>query len=210
MLLAAAKIAAASMSKAAAGARAEAERRAKEAAFTRKRAREALEHVAFLVAKERMRRRDVLQAEFSGSGNAVAQERNHRGLTATAVVEQNRIGIRRGLDGVDGPSEVSARLNAVGLRERQGFESHITVSGPQGNGVAMALEDNGRPRTNSTVGVGGRSIQNNDNERSRSLGNGHNNNAQVERTNNGLYSVGGELQHMQNNHGREENIASKQ
>ncbi|CAA2959486.1 uncharacterized protein LOC111411774 [Olea europaea subsp. europaea] len=57
-LLAAAKIAAASMSKAAVAARVEAERRAKEAAFTRKRAREALEHVAYLVVREKVRKKE--------------------------------------------------------------------------------------------------------------------------------------------------------
>ncbi|MGV7468018.1 hypothetical protein PJI21_28975, partial [Mycobacterium kansasii] len=46
VLLAAAKIAADSMNKAAAGAKAEAEKRVKEAAITRKRAKEAMEHLA--------------------------------------------------------------------------------------------------------------------------------------------------------------------
>ncbi|KAI4344694.1 hypothetical protein L6164_011892 [Bauhinia variegata] len=53
VLVAAARIAAASMCKAAAAARIDAERRAKEAALARKKAREALEHVAYIVAKER-------------------------------------------------------------------------------------------------------------------------------------------------------------
>ncbi|CAI9781718.1 unnamed protein product [Fraxinus pennsylvanica] len=69
ILLAAAKIAAASMAKAAVAARAEAERRAKEAAFTRKRAREALEHVAYLVVKEKVRKKEaalLISPEVSG------------------------------------------------------------------------------------------------------------------------------------------------
>ncbi|KAI4335109.1 hypothetical protein L6164_013787 [Bauhinia variegata] len=53
VLVAAARIAAASMCKAAAAARIDAERRAKEAALARKKAREALEHVAYIVAKEK-------------------------------------------------------------------------------------------------------------------------------------------------------------
>lgn len=59
MLLAAAKIASASMNKAAVAAKAEAERRVKEAAFTRKRAKEALEHVAHLVIKEKAMRKET-------------------------------------------------------------------------------------------------------------------------------------------------------
>lgn len=89
VLLAAARFSAFSMGKAAVSARNEAERRAKEAAYTRKRAREALEHVAYLVGKEKAKRRDrPLVLEISGNS-------------------------------VDGPSEVSARLNAVGLREKE-------------------------------------------------------------------------------------------
>ncbi|KAL0454576.1 UNVERIFIED_CONTAM: hypothetical protein Slati_0796800 [Sesamum latifolium] len=64
-LLAAAKIASASMNKAAVAAKAEAERRAKEAAFTRKRAKEALEHVAYLVMKDKLRKKE---AALAGSG----------------------------------------------------------------------------------------------------------------------------------------------
>lgn len=59
MLLAAAKVASTSMNKAAVAAKAEAERRVKEAAFTRKRAKEALEHVAHLVIKEKARRKEA-------------------------------------------------------------------------------------------------------------------------------------------------------
>ncbi|CAA3015594.1 uncharacterized protein LOC111384862 [Olea europaea subsp. europaea] len=59
ILLAAAKIAAASMFKAAVAARAEAERKAKEAAFTRKRAKEALDHVAYLVVREKVRKKEA-------------------------------------------------------------------------------------------------------------------------------------------------------
>ncbi|CAA0816563.1 Unknown protein [Striga hermonthica] len=55
-LLAAAKIASMSMNKAAIAAKVEAERRAKEAAYTRKRAKEALEYVAHLVMKEKQRK----------------------------------------------------------------------------------------------------------------------------------------------------------
>ena len=73
VLVAAARIAAASMSKAAAAARIDAERRGKEAALAWKKAREALEHVAYLVAKEGKDAKEVsaeqraLLSKFSAS-----------------------------------------------------------------------------------------------------------------------------------------------
>ncbi|CAL5380274.1 unnamed protein product [Camellia sinensis] len=230
VLLAAARIAANSMGKAALAAKVEAEKRAKEASFARKKAREALEHVAFLVAKEKLKRKDLLSAEVSGSGNVVTQERNQKTGTsvnsvgignAVVVAEQNRIGNQRarvgagGVDGVDGPNEVSARLNAVGLREERlhVFGGRSVVSGPQNNGGVMAVDGNERPRVNSGSNVGGAFIQNKENERSGYLGHSENNNAQGEKADIGLYSVppvGDELQHMQNNHGMEENIGSQQ
>ncbi|CAA2960462.1 Hypothetical predicted protein [Olea europaea subsp. europaea] len=57
IFLAAAKIAEGSMSKAAVAARAEAERRAKEAVFIKKIANEALEHVAYLFIREKVRKK---------------------------------------------------------------------------------------------------------------------------------------------------------
>ncbi|KAJ6889719.1 hypothetical protein NC651_023463 [Populus alba x Populus x berolinensis] len=58
-LVAAAKIAAISMTKAAALARVEAEKRVKEATFAKKRAREALERLAYLAAKENEMMEDI-------------------------------------------------------------------------------------------------------------------------------------------------------
>lgn len=58
-LVAAAKIAALSMSKAAAVARVEAERRVKEAALAKKRAREALESLLYLAAEEERERAET-------------------------------------------------------------------------------------------------------------------------------------------------------
>ncbi|OAY43912.1 uncharacterized protein LOC110620255 [Manihot esculenta] len=76
VLLCAAKIAASSMAKAVIVARTEAERRVKEAAVCRKKAREALEHVA-LVAK----RKEVESVEVSGSGNLGKRERGSVDVT---------------------------------------------------------------------------------------------------------------------------------
>ncbi|KDP23337.1 hypothetical protein JCGZ_23170 [Jatropha curcas] len=79
VLLCAAKIAACSMAKAVVVARAEAERRVREAAVCRKRAREALENVA-LVAK----RKEVESVEVSGSGNLGKRERD--GIDGTVII----------------------------------------------------------------------------------------------------------------------------
>ncbi|KAJ9186049.1 hypothetical protein P3X46_005603 [Hevea brasiliensis] len=83
VLLCAARIAASSMAKAVIVARAEAERRVREAAVCRKRAREALEHVA-LVAK----RKDVESVEVSGSGNFGKRERERVDGTSPMNVER--------------------------------------------------------------------------------------------------------------------------
>lgn len=73
MLVAAARIAAVSMSKAAAAARFDAERRAREAAVARKRAREALENLAEILAREQAERHDengvVLARNGGGHGH---------------------------------------------------------------------------------------------------------------------------------------------
>lgn len=65
-LMAAAQIALESMNKAVVVARVEAERRVKEAAVTRKRAREALERVAYLVSKEEIGSKSLI-GELKGS-----------------------------------------------------------------------------------------------------------------------------------------------
>ncbi|KAF3454739.1 hypothetical protein FNV43_RR05187 [Rhamnella rubrinervis] len=79
VLLCAAKIASASMAKAVIVARAEAERRVKEAAVTRKRAREALDHLALLVHSKggKAVRKEVAEGstEVSGSANQKEKEK---------------------------------------------------------------------------------------------------------------------------------------
>lgn len=62
-LVAAAKIAAVSMTKAAAMAKVEAEKRVKEATYAKKRAREALERLAYLAAKEK----EIMEGKGGGS-----------------------------------------------------------------------------------------------------------------------------------------------
>ena len=202
VLLAAAKIAAASMSKAAVAARVEAEKRAKDAANTRKRAREALEHVAFLVAKEKLKRKDLVSVEVSRNqkaGNGGVSRVGGVAKFALVVAEQSQMG----------PNEVSERLNAVGLREKEGLQGF----GGQNNGAMKGVEDNERLRVSSGSNVRGPLIQNNGDEKPGNLGQLENNNAQVEKVNNGLHSfpsVGDEEQHMQNNGDREEDMVTQQ
>lgn len=81
-LVAAAKIAAATLSKAASGARTEAERRAKDAALARKKAREALERVAFLSLKEKER-----EVKASANGLGLVQEQKMKPRINSSVLE---------------------------------------------------------------------------------------------------------------------------
>nr|GMD43841.1 S-antigen protein [Ipomoea batatas] len=203
VLLAAARIAATSMSKAAMAARTEAERRAKEAAFTRKRAREALEHVTHLAAKEKVRRKEVLlvssQVRPSGGGNvgSVVVNKGDIGRNATPlpVVVKNQ---RENLERVDTSSEVLAALNAVDLTGNeglQGFEGHNELAEVQApdNTVAMDVEEN-EGLAVAPDNVNGLSIvQNNDggdeNGKSESLAKIEINNGQEVRINSGMVSI---------------------
>lgn len=158
VLLAAARIAAVSMSKAAVAARAEAERRAKEAAFTRKRAREALEHVAYLVAKEKLKKKEFSAAAATAvevlgvaGRSSVAKVTNGNGNNVNSNVGSVNVGVggvgREGrragnVERVDGSNDVLAALNAVELREGEKngdlkVDDVIDV-------VPMDVEENGR------------------------------------------------------------------
>ncbi|XP_047322874.1 uncharacterized protein LOC124926648 [Impatiens glandulifera] len=117
VLLAAAKIATVNITKAAATLRMESEKRSKEAALTRKRARETLDHFAGLVVKEKMKmkRKDhmvsVAENSASGSnGNGFIKEKNQRFGSISSAMEHIKM---------EAANEVSARLNAVGLREKE-------------------------------------------------------------------------------------------
>ncbi|KAK4748502.1 hypothetical protein SAY87_015088 [Trapa incisa] len=85
VLVAAARIAAATMSKAAHTARIEAERRVKEAALARKRAREALERVAYLSLKEEELKMTV------NSCVGIVQEQKMKPRASNSVVEDKQI-----------------------------------------------------------------------------------------------------------------------
>ncbi|XP_051147156.1 uncharacterized protein LOC127262494 [Andrographis paniculata] len=137
ILLAAAKIAYASMSRAAVVAKEEADRRAKEAALARKRAKEALEHVAYLLMRENMRREAAPAAPGGAGGNLGyagvgfnTAARINNGITGADVLSAVRNGISspsvvaervnpagNANNIVDHPNQVLAALNAVELRE---------------------------------------------------------------------------------------------
>ncbi|CAI9101383.1 OLC1v1038693C1 [Oldenlandia corymbosa var. corymbosa] len=167
ILLAAAKISAESMSKAAMAARTEAERRAKDAAYTRKRARVALEHLAYLVAKEKIKKRPSSASGVRvgatvgvGNGSTVGNSGSNRSngavgsLNPAAVM---RIGggakdegeVGKAVRG-DSSSEVLAALNAVELREKDkisGESSPANVGGvwPLNDADPMDIEETEEP-----------------------------------------------------------------
>lgn len=162
ILLAAAKISAVSMSKAAVAARAEAERRAKDAAFTRKRAIAALEHVAYLVAREKLKKKERLGpvdgVSGGGSGIMVRNSGNRNNSTVGNVNPASmRLGVVREDGGVgnaargDGSSDVLAALNAVELREgeKMGEQSNVGLGQRLNDVVPMDVEENGRVETNA-------------------------------------------------------------
>lgn len=109
ILFAAARIAAGSMSKAAVGARAEAERRAKEASFTRKRAREALEHLSSLVTQEKLKKNDSI----CGMVNVTRKDKS---TTPINKADKTPVVNRRG---VGSSTVVLAALYAVELKETE-------------------------------------------------------------------------------------------
>ncbi|XP_017974855.1 PREDICTED: uncharacterized protein LOC18603771 [Theobroma cacao] len=95
-LLAAAKIAAASMSKAAAVARVEAERRVKEATLAKKRAKEALERLAFLARKDNDRLKSALvgipKSKTAAAAAAIADPKTNA-LSPSPLPEKGNNGL---------------------------------------------------------------------------------------------------------------------
>ncbi|KAL7082216.1 hypothetical protein ACP275_14G085700 [Erythranthe tilingii] len=118
--MAAAKIAAASMNSAAAAAKGEAERRAKEAAVAKRRAKESLEHVARLVVKEKLQKKDDVLAppgnptDPTPGGIGVKMEREYNNNKSLTVAVDEKID-----NGADNSNQVLEALNAVELRENE-------------------------------------------------------------------------------------------
>lgn len=118
-MLAAAKISYDSMSKAANAAKAEAEKKSKEAWSTKKRAREAMEHVEFVEETLKKESRGVVDGLGSGSNlNRIVGN----------VGERNLFGDGIRMDRVDNSSAVLASLNAVELNEKeQGGKGNVLL-----------------------------------------------------------------------------------
>ncbi|KAL6514754.1 hypothetical protein OROGR_020333 [Orobanche gracilis] len=155
-LLAAAKIASMLMNKAAVAAKADAERRAKDAAYTLKRAKEALEYVTHLTMKENLRKKEAVLAGSSGvginvgytGGGGVKIDRensnvnvsaSHRNRNVTGVLGQPMAVDGKIVSGgnVDNSNRVLSALNAVELRENEQMRSGITA---RGSGLGVHLD----------------------------------------------------------------------
>ncbi|KAL6531542.1 hypothetical protein OROMI_027905 [Orobanche minor] len=145
-LLAAAKIASMLMNKAAVAAKADAERRAKEAAYTLKRAKEALEYVTHLTMKENLRKKEAVLAGSSGGGVKIDRENSnvnvsasHRNGNVTRVLGQPMAVDGKIVSGgnVDNSIKVLSTLNAVGLRENEKMRGGITA---RGSGLGVHLD----------------------------------------------------------------------
>ncbi|XP_041991128.1 uncharacterized protein LOC121742145 [Salvia splendens] len=145
MLLAAARIASTSMNKAAANAKNEAEKRVKEAAFTRKRAKEALEHVALLVHKEKARRKEVGLRDVAGRGyGGIA---SNGGVKFEAEVSANH-GVRNRNSVVPSVSQPF-----VAVEEKMSSNVVVNVDRDNSNQVLAALTAV-ELRENEKMGVG--------------------------------------------------------
>ncbi|KAF8392659.1 hypothetical protein HHK36_023008 [Tetracentron sinense] len=209
VLLAAARIASFSMNKATATARVEMEKRAKEAALTKKRAKEALERVALLASKEKEKGVPV-------SAPVVEQKKMYKGnsAVAAAVAAQKRIQshIRAEKMDISISRGVPASLNNVGLREKErwaGFQAPKIVLGPPKKGVLV--EDKDKQKGSLATAAGREQVQNptsgNEKERSSNLPSLQNLSVEVEKEKNGLFSVppvAGQLRHPQNSHDGED------
>ncbi|KAF8387736.1 hypothetical protein HHK36_026390 [Tetracentron sinense] len=213
VLLAASRIASFSMNKGATVARLEMERRAKEAALAKKRAREALERVSSLASKENEKGvpisvKLVEQKKISKGNSAVA---------TAAVAAQKHIQNHLKAGGMDKSGGVQASFSNVIFREKErwaGFQAPKIVPGPPKNGVSM--EDKDRQKGSPAPGTGREQVRNptavNEKEKSSNLPPPlQNHSVQGEKEKNGLLSVlpvAGQLHH-QNSHGIKEDRGLK-
>jgi len=118
IFLAAARIAASSMNKAAAVAKVDAERRVKEAAVARKRAKEAIDHVMALSARMSRRNSNPNLNQFS---NGVMMGRANNGVGAPPDIKNVGHQITNGpMAGLSGPSHLQNGGNANGSDKNHG------------------------------------------------------------------------------------------
>ncbi|XP_043711701.1 uncharacterized protein LOC122660456 [Telopea speciosissima] len=207
VFLAAARIAASSMTKAATAARIEAERRVKEAALTRKRAKESLERVAFLMVKEKVKER----ATFApASVLTMEQNKKAKGNSAvtTAVAVQKRIQNNVKTEGEYMSGGMPIPLAIIAPRDKDRWaevQSPNMVRGLPKNGVSLDDKDKHR----GPAPVVARQVENplalKENENSSNSLNLHNHVVKKEESN-GVLPVSPVSVHLQhpNNHGMEE------
>ncbi|KAK9076914.1 hypothetical protein SSX86_005249 [Deinandra increscens subsp. villosa] len=155
LLLAAGKIASMSMSKAEVAAAMEAERRSKEAAYTKKRAREALDHVVRLMGKEKRNAvesgRKIVHLSSNNNNN---NNSNNNSNSVVAVMPPVVVVDANVVNKVDDSNEVLKALNAVELKDN-GVQvpgvpvpvDESVVSGSQGEDVvAMEVDVSGKDK----------------------------------------------------------------
>ncbi|XP_043726031.1 uncharacterized protein LOC122672635 isoform X1 [Telopea speciosissima] len=210
VFLSAARIAASSMAKAAALARVEADRRVKEAALTRKRAKEALERVASLMAKEERKRKGL--GVTPASALVMEQNKKAKGNSAVAATVAAQKPIQKNLrtegkgksGGIPTPFINGA---STGRDKWVGVQSPNMVQGHPKKGVSV--HDKNKHKGPSALVVARQQVQNplavSANEKSSNLLNSHNHVGVKEESNGVLPAspVAGQLQHA-NHQGKEE------
>ena len=135
VLLCAAKIASASMAKAVIVARADAERKVREAAMARKRAREALEHVGFVVARERARRKEEASVEVSGSGNLGVKEKERNRTLGPTVKAENAFEM---------PAVSTLNTGSALTQRRESLNGFVRQMSMVKNEAAASMEESAR------------------------------------------------------------------
>ncbi|KAL8222899.1 hypothetical protein R6Q57_020298 [Mikania cordata] len=153
LLLAAGKIASMSMNKAEVAAAMEAERRSKEAAYTKKRAREALDHVVKLMGNEK---RVAVESD-----RKVCHVNNSNRVVAMTPAVDADVAVK-----MDGSNEVLKALNAVELEDNglqaAGVSAESIVDGSQDDGmVVMEVDVGGKDSGLNAIDENG-SVKNDD------------------------------------------------
>ncbi|XP_019052140.1 PREDICTED: uncharacterized protein LOC104590888 [Nelumbo nucifera] len=195
VLLASARIAAVSMSKAAAAARIEAEKRVKEAALTKKRAREALERVAFLVGKEKERGKEMTLVPRSVPVSEQRKKSKGYSAVAATVAAHKRIQDNLKAGGNDKPGGIPVNLNNnIASREKDRWARIRPPSVVQmlpKNGISV--DDRDKQKASSAPVIVRQQLQNtdavNEHDRSGSISNFQSHTMQREKGNNGICSV---------------------
>lgn len=178
VLLCAAKIASASMGKAVVVARADAERKVREAAMARKRAREALEHVGYVLARERARRKEEASVEVSGSGNVGIKEKERNRNLGSMVKVENSFEV---------PAVPTLNTSSALTQRRESLNGFVRQMSLVKNEVPASMEEAVRQKN-----VEADRLQSN------------NNNALNEKEKSGKFgdngNENGEVEHVQNDH----------